>query len=223
MEPSPLIPAFHAPISLHDMSTLPKLITNAWLASQAAPDETHMVRVIARNVVSSVGYRLRCKNRTYVFERDGKISAHVLDVPISVWMREVPAGAYRPNMSISHDVAPTPDAPLTIQVLPLRTAQSTSAMARLAEVARLMGAPPAMMAAIDAAAKGDVEHLDDILAHRPPDSPPAAATASAAPPAVPPAEDRPKETPRESAARRARESRARKKEARQAAAATVPA
>lgn len=100
------------------MSKIPNFIDNRTLRSLAAPDETTMVRVLARRVSSSVAFRHRARLRTYAFEKNGTLAAHVLDVPASVWMQGIPNGAYRENPSISDDLQPTALVPLTIQVLP---------------------------------------------------------------------------------------------------------
>src|SRR5688500_7871968 len=84
----------------------PNIVTNAFLASVAAPDEQMMVRLIVRHVANLTNYVVHGrKQRHYHFAFDRAANAHVLDVPMSVWMAGVdtklPA---RDNDSIAWDL-----------------------------------------------------------------------------------------------------------------------
>jgi hypothetical protein len=197
-------------------SNLPNFLDRRTLASLAAPDETHAVRVIARKISSPVAYRHRGKARTYLFEKDGIIQAHVLDVPVSVWMRDVPGGPYRANASISEDLAPTMNVPLTFQVIqwgeakpaaPAAPPASATTIEELREIAKVLGAPPVMIEAIEHHAAGNANELAVILGRL-----------NAPSPATHP-EGEVEETPAEARARKMREGKAKKKAEREAAAA----
>lgn len=87
---------------------LPSTISNRILREFAAPNETHAVRVQMLKTCGPSTYRFRGIKRQYLFERDGVTGMHVLDVPASLWMQHIPAGAYKPNLSIAHDIQGRP-------------------------------------------------------------------------------------------------------------------
>lgn len=103
---------------------LPKTVTNAILASLAAPDELFMVRVLVRNKTNHADYIIRGKNRiarTYKAKFNPDLRCHVIDVPMSVWMDGVGTGTYRDNSSVCHDVMGCRNAnlsPLVVLVVP---------------------------------------------------------------------------------------------------------
>jgi hypothetical protein len=82
---------------------LPLHISSDYLR-RLAPNDTRIVRVLLRLVHSSGTYRLRGKKRTYFFVHNAKVGCHVLDVPESVWNDGIPAGKYKENFSVAHDL-----------------------------------------------------------------------------------------------------------------------
>ena len=69
----------------------PRLIDEAYLASLAAPNETHAIRLILPVASSNKPYTVHGKNhRIYMFRYDPILCFHKLDVPFSVWTRGVP-------------------------------------------------------------------------------------------------------------------------------------
>jgi hypothetical protein len=131
-------PAFSSPVQtdLHPMN-LPATINAKILRELAAPNETHAVRVVCLRTSGPTQFRFRGIKRQYLFERDGVSGMHVLDVPQSLWMDGVSAGAYRPNLSIAHDMQarPLPMVPLLTLLVPWGPAKADA------------GAPPASDAA----------------------------------------------------------------------------
>lgn len=83
---------------------LPKFVTQEVLNQLAAPTDRVMVRVVLRRIGNTAPYTVWGKKRRYVFRRDPELGAHVLDVPMSVWMWGFPDGPYRDNLSIAHDL-----------------------------------------------------------------------------------------------------------------------
>lgn len=221
--------------------TLPRTITAAELEKLAAPDETHAVRLIARRVAASVPYTLHGKSRRYVLAKDHTANAHILDIPVSVWMAGAPTGGYVDNLSISHDIQGNRfalKAPLILQVVPWKGAKPTEKpgmpaaekaqpLAALRDLAETFGAPPEILTAIDLVASplnpADVElQLRDIraiaiekFAQAEKEAPPA--------PAVKRGKRRQSEGPPKSNAERQREFRAKKKAEREAAKAAAEA
>lgn len=84
----------------------PNIITNKFLASVASPTEQMMVRLIIRHVANNSVYNLHGrKNRHYHFEFNRQFNAHILDVPLSVWMDGVnTAVPAQDNASIAWDL-----------------------------------------------------------------------------------------------------------------------
>lgn len=82
----------------------PTEITQAILNELASPEETGATRILLLLVANSGPYRLSGQRRKYAFTRDNDIGAHVLDVPDSLWQHDLPAGPYRENTSICHDL-----------------------------------------------------------------------------------------------------------------------
>lgn len=148
---------------------IPNLITREVLSAMAAPDETHAVRVVLSKVTSSVPYKLRSKLRSYVFEKDREIGAHVLDVPVSVWMAGADDRARRGEGAICKDLQPSMNFPLTVLVIPWRnasaadTAVTNEALAVLRELLAILNPPPVVFEALDLAQTGDVAKLRYLL------------------------------------------------------------
>lgn len=70
----------------------PKLISSAYLASLAKPDEKYMVRLLLTVAASNKQYRVNGRRQTvYIFEFDPELATHKLDIPESVYMDGVPA------------------------------------------------------------------------------------------------------------------------------------
>ena len=152
---------------------IPNHITREVLATLAAPDETHAVRVVLSKVTSSVPYKLRSKLRSYVFEKDRELGVHVLDVPVSVWMCGINYRARRGEGAICQDLQPSMQLPLTVLVIPwgnatpATTATAPDVFPLVRQVAQKLEAPAIMRKAIDLAAAGDVDGLRALLAGGP--------------------------------------------------------
>lgn len=150
----------------------PNFLDRRTLSKMASVDETHCVRVILNNTSNSLPYTVPCKYRRYVFERDGLAGVHVLDFPLSVWMHEVPQGQYRPNQSVSEDLKPTARLPLTIQVIPWKSANTHTetppalrgALVMLREIFTSLNPPPVVFKALDHAEKNELDALSELSA-----------------------------------------------------------
>lgn len=213
---------------------IPNFLDRKTLAAMAAPGETHAVRVILLKVNNSSAYRLRSRLRQYLFERDGTLGAHVLDIPQSVWMAGQPQGVYRDNPSISHDLQPTVVIPLVIQVIPWAGAETAEAPAEtnepavdlipiLGDLLEKLNAPPVMTEALDVMRDGNAEafraFVDSVELHKDAPANPAApqAPAEASAPPEPPAPAEQAQGAPNIQAQRMREYRARKKQEKAAA------
>lgn len=111
---------------------LPKLVTNEALAALASPNETHEVHVIVRRIVNHAPYTLRGRRRQYIVSRDPVRNAHILKVPISVWMAGCTDGTVNENDSIAYDIQSSRTslkAPLTFEVWPIGEVQAKEAPA----------------------------------------------------------------------------------------------
>jgi hypothetical protein len=116
---------------------------------------------------------------------------------------------------ISEDLAPTAQVPLTFQVIPWGEAKATAekvaaasaTIEELRQIAKVLGAPPVMIEAIEHHAAGNASELAVILGRL-----------NAPSPATHP-EGEVEETPAEARARKMREGKAKKKAEREAAAA----
>ncbi len=216
----------------------PTLLDNRTLATLAAPDETMAVRVLVRSVHNSKPYRIRGRIRHYQAEHDPVLNVHVLDVPVSLWMKDFPTGTYVQNPSIAHDIQGNRIgagmSPLLFSVIPWKDAKASPAaapaesnaapLAAFRRLAAVMGAPPVILSSIDllcsglpveqvvAALESTIGNVEAELLKVPEPDPLAAALTSTAPPAA--AEPKPKL----SGAERARIHRAKKKAEKEAAA-----
>jgi len=95
---------------------LPNFIDRKALKARASEGETHAVRLILRRVTSTVPYTLRCRARSYIFERNLKLSAHILDIPLSIWMDQSTAARGVP--ALCDDLRSTDAMPLSFHVVP---------------------------------------------------------------------------------------------------------
>ncbi|MCW1885507.1 hypothetical protein OKA04_12275 [Luteolibacter flavescens] len=168
---------------------LPQIVTAADLIRFAAPNETHAVRLVIRQINNPGIYTLRGLSRRYLATRDNEIGAHVIDVPVSVWMAGVPKGVYAKNTSIAQDVLGTRNAlktPLMILVVPWKHAQppaqtsgTPSSLETFKRLAELTGAPEIIMSAIsllssgastdeiEATLKGQIAAIEGELSNQP--------------------------------------------------------
>lgn len=99
--------------------TIPRLCTQEALLKLAKPDETHEVHIIVRRIANQAPYTLRGRARQYIVQRDPKRAAHILRVPLSVWMDGVKSGTVVQNDSICYDIMSNRTAvkaPLTFEV-----------------------------------------------------------------------------------------------------------
>jgi hypothetical protein len=144
----------------------PTFLDRRTLAKMAAPDETHCVRVILQKVSNSAPYTYRSALRRYLFERDGILGAHILDIPVSLWMAEIPtSGPYRKNASVSDDLKPTQATPFTIQVIPWKGAKAPAVanpdcLPLLREIVSSFNPPPAILTALQLTEEGNLESLE---------------------------------------------------------------
>ena len=125
---------------------IPHLVDNKALADLASPTDALCVRVVLRRVQNNAPYRLHGKLRIYLATYDRDLCAHVLDVPLSVWMHGFPAtGAYRDNPSIAHDLQGNRSqgmSPLVFLVVPWKLAAAPAVAVPAASAA----SPPAAAA-----------------------------------------------------------------------------
>lgn len=102
---------------------IPRIVTNPALQLLASPGETHEVHVIIRRIANQAPYTLRGRNRQYIVSRDNARNAHILKVPLSVWMHGCDkAKPVAENSSISYDIQSSRTglkAPLTFEVWPI--------------------------------------------------------------------------------------------------------
>jgi len=144
----------------------PLQINKATLRGLASPEETHAMRIVLHDVSNSSPYRLRCNRRQYLFEKDGILGKHVLDIPASVWMAGVQPGRWRPNFSISEDLRTANNCPFSIQIIPWKGAQAVPAPAAQADYLKPLrtllsnlGAPEVVVKAFGLIDAGDLEGL----------------------------------------------------------------
>jgi len=111
---------------------LPTIINAAAMREHASEGETHAIRIILLNSVGATLYTLRGRGRRkgkYILEKSGASGRHQLDVPVSVWNRDLPKGRYHDNPSIAHDLLsqPNPFAPFALQIVPWNGAETSEA------------------------------------------------------------------------------------------------
>ena len=108
---------------------IPAIVTNAALQLLASPEETHEVHVIVRRMVNQAPYTLRGRRRQYVVSRDTARNAHILKVPLTVWMDGCDASKpVLENDSIAYDLQATRTAlksPLTFEIWPVAVKSPT--------------------------------------------------------------------------------------------------
>jgi hypothetical protein len=98
---------------------IPKNISKISLREITPANETHIVRVVLHDVSNESRYTLRCRSRTYIFERHPSIGRHALDIPLSLWMEGVATGArWKDNTSIPEDIRNSPRS-VSIHILPI--------------------------------------------------------------------------------------------------------
>lgn len=95
---------------------IPKQITKSVLKEITPANETHVVRLILHDVSNESRYLLRCRTRSYSFERNQQIGRHVLDIPVSIWMEGANTARWKDNISIAEDIRNSSRS-VTIQVL----------------------------------------------------------------------------------------------------------
>lgn len=194
---------------------VPTFIDRKVAAQLAAPDETHAVRVILQKVANPGAYRLRCRLRSYLFERNPDVRAHALDIPVSLWMQGVPKPGQpaNRNTSISDDLKPTAQLPLVIQIVPWKGAtgrMGKTAVELIESIVAKFNPPPELRKALQLAKAGDLATLESMARVVPVPEPP-----EVVPPAAEAAEA--EETPAQAKARKMREAKAAKKAEREAA------
>lgn len=111
---------------------LPAIVTNAALQALASPTETHEVHVIVRRIANAAPYTLRGRKRQYIVSRDSRRGAHILVVPLSVWMAGCSPDRVAENDSIAFDIQSSRTglkAPLTFEMWPInRNADNQAAV-----------------------------------------------------------------------------------------------
>lgn len=108
-----------------NQATLPRLLSKAVLRGLASPDDKLAIRVIHHEVNNSGVFRLRCRGRQYLFERDHQAGRHVLDIPFSVYNHGVRQGRYREGDSIPADLRTAERTPFEFQIVPWQHAETT--------------------------------------------------------------------------------------------------
>jgi hypothetical protein len=190
---------------------LPASLDRRNLAQFAAPNETHAVRVVLQKVANSAPYLVRGRLRRYIFERNPEVGAHCLDIPVSVWMANLPkGGSYRQNESIADDLRPTIQLPFIIHVVPWKGAKVSndpppSVWPAVHKILAFFNPPTVVEKALNLAEAGNAAALDALAVEiaqtrRNPEAPPTEV----------PAAD---ETPAQARARKMREAKAAKKAA----------
>lgn len=116
---------------------LPAQISKSTLAKLGVND-THAVRVILHDVHNPSPCRIRCRTRQYIFERNGALMAHALDIPMSVWMAGVGKGRFRDNRAVCDDFRDVSQK-FTVQIIQLQE-MPESAGNILSELRRLLNA-----------------------------------------------------------------------------------
>lgn len=175
--------------------TIPPLVSATVLRDLAPSDEKQAVRLVLAENRGSTQFRFRGITRTYIFTRDNLMGAHTLDVPLSIWMQDVPQDSYRQNHSIAHDVFGRNLVPVIPLIVPWGAAAEADKPAPEPVPPPPLQAPQAQVE--KAQAQDKPEAHDKPETHEKPET-----------------HDKPDETP---AARRMREKRARDKAARQEA------
>lgn len=117
---------------------IPAIISKNTLASLGKSD-THAVRIVLHDVHNPSPSRIRCRNRQYIFERDGVLMAHALDIPMSVWMAGVGKGRFRDNRAVCDDFRDVKQK-FTVQVISLREDHQEEKGNPLVELFRLLAA-----------------------------------------------------------------------------------
>lgn len=117
---------------------IPAIISKNTLASLGKSD-THAVRIVLHDVHNPSPSRIRCRNRQYLFERDGVLMAHALDIPMSVWMAGVGKGRFRDNRAVCDDFREVKQK-FTVQVISLREDHQEEKGNPLVELFRLLAA-----------------------------------------------------------------------------------
>lgn len=202
--------------------TLPLQIDSNFLRT-LAPNDTRIVRVILRLVHSTATYRLRGKKRTYLFVMNIQAGCHVLDVPESIWNDGIPAGKYRENLSIAHDLF-ADSRPGNSPLIPviLRVGEDVPAEAPPADVPVLshlrtllsfLGAPDEVREAFSIIERGDIHllgaHVESVVGTS---SPPGGGVSDSAPVTVPVIDEPdPAADAKAERARKMREAKARKR------------
>lgn len=190
---------------------IPAIISKNTLGSMGEND-THAVRVILHDVHNPSACRVRCRTRQYLFERCGVVMAHVLDIPISVWMAGVGNGRFRDNRAVCDDWREVRQK-FTVQVIPWKGSAAIDDRGNLlAELRRLLlalDAPEDVERAFDIIENGaNAEDLaafvDGVIGHLGSDAPPPEVPQAPAPAAT-------EETPAQARARKMREAKAAKK------------
>jgi len=155
---------------------LPQIVTAAELAELAAPTDTVAMRVAIRRVSGSGPFRLRGKKQMYIAQFNQQCRMHVIDVPLSVWMADVPTGQYRDNPGIAHDLQGnrSPNlSPLLFFIVPYKAAGvvpisadsenpgTSRILDALRTLAEALGAPPLLREAFELADSG--KPVDEIV------------------------------------------------------------
>jgi hypothetical protein len=140
---------------------IPQLVSKSSLQAIDTSKDTHAVRVVLHDANNPGAFRLACHSRTYLFERNGEIGKHILDIPVSVWMHGTTGGRFETAASISDDFRTATGASLSIQVIPLRAATEGSGevVSLLRQLLSNLVAPQPVIEAFACIDKGDIEGL----------------------------------------------------------------
>lgn len=158
--------------------TLPPIISKTTLQPLFTEKETHAVRVVLHEVNNGGIYRLRCRLRTYLFERDGKVGKHILDIPVSVWMHGTGGSRHEANRSVSEDFRTGKHIPYSIQVISIRESSiavpesvADQALPLLRKLLSRLGAPDEVVHAFQLIEDGSIDALRSLAEDKPASAP----------------------------------------------------
>ena len=150
---------------------IPATVSKTTLQSLFSDKDTHAVRVILHDVNNSGVARFRCRLRTYLFERNGQVGKHALDIPISVWMFGATGSRHEQERSVCNDFRTSKTIPYSIQVVPIRDSElripptlEEQAVPLLRKLLSTLGAPDPVVEAFRHIEAGDIESLQTLVA-----------------------------------------------------------
>ena len=143
---------------------LPSTISKTTLQGINTSGDTHAVRVVAHEVNNPSPYRLRCRNRCYLFEKDGSTGKHIIDIPVAAWMH---GQGRRDMVAICDDFRTANGSAFTIQVVRIKPDTGTDdfAQSALDQIRKLLSGLGAPQAVVQAFACVDQRNLGALAEH----------------------------------------------------------